>query len=504
MGNFQEFFDLTQKYKPQGNALAGGIMVLLVSGMQIGWIFDNQIHKLPWSEGRDSILIQVAFITFYVSGIVGLFAASTVISRLTKSNIYVSFCGHVLMNFCVTTIELQFNFPFQYSSLIFITAGSGILIGVPNNIFTVIVSRFMIGFAHGYAYLTALVHASEIVHQKLRGMIVSAFQLCLMCSAIMTSTFTTTMGEENLSPFQWIGIVGLLYTVLGIVIAIFVTRESPVQLMQQKRFDAALSIMVKVRNESSETWSIRNEYNELKAMVEEDTETSDDIFNDGNFRPLMLITLLKVAFVVSFNYGLNMIRLRYSSAFITSEGYNFTTLAWLTIRLFAYLFTIFSIELKGRKFHFLISHVGASVLLIILGIAAFTVSNVSLAYEVMQIIYEIIAGLGMGVIADVYSSEAFNTLKKARSIFVVTSIEFLLHIAIIFATFNVTPSALYDGIFFIASGAVLCAVTYILFKELPETAKMSIRQTRNEFLKQGEIVFSGSNKSEPRSITFSN
>lgn len=91
MGNFQEFFEFTQKNKPQGNALSGGIMVLLVSGMQIGWIFDNQIHKLPWTEERDSLLIITAFITFYVSAIVGLFAASTIITRLTKSNIYVSF-----------------------------------------------------------------------------------------------------------------------------------------------------------------------------------------------------------------------------------------------------------------------------------------------------------------------------------------------------------------------------------------------------------------------------
>lgn len=362
----------------------------------------------------------------------------------------------------------------------------------------------MIGFAHGYAYLTALIHASEIVHQKIRGMVVSAFQLCIICSAIISSTFSTSMGQEGLSPFQIIGIVGVIYTILGIIFAIFMTRESPVQLMQQKRFDQALSIMVKVRNESSETWSIKNEYNELKAMLEEDSETSDNIFSEGNFRPLMLITLLKVAFVLSFNYGLNMIRLRYSSAFITIEGYNFTALAWLTIRLFAFIFTLFSIELKGRKFHFMISHIGTSLLLIILGIATFILPNISIAYEVIQILFEIVAGLGMGVLSDVYSSEAFNTIKKARSIFVATSIEFVLHIAIIFATFNVTPSALYDGIFFIASGAIFGALTYILRKELPETAKMSIRQTRNEFLKQGEIVFSGSNKQTPRSITFAN
>lgn len=110
----------------------------------------------------------------------------------------------------------------------------------------------------------------------------------------------------------------------------------------------------------------------------------------------------------------------------------------------------------------------------------------------------------MGILSDLYSAEAFNTMKKARSICFTSTIEFGLHIAIICATFNVSATTNYDAIFLIASGAIIFALTFVLHKELPETAKMSIRQTRNEFLKQGEIVFSGSNKTTPRGITFGN
>lgn len=84
------YLEFTQKNKPQGNALAGGIMVLLITGMQIGWIFDNKVHKLPWSEGHDSLAVSFAFISFYASAIAGLYVASVTIHRLTKSNIYVS------------------------------------------------------------------------------------------------------------------------------------------------------------------------------------------------------------------------------------------------------------------------------------------------------------------------------------------------------------------------------------------------------------------------------
>lgn len=97
-----DYLEFTQKNKPQGNALAGAIMVLLVSGMQVGWIFDNQVHKLPWSEGHSSLTVSIAFIMFYVSAILGLFTASVTIDRLTKSNIYVSdlkMPGHELIEF---------------------------------------------------------------------------------------------------------------------------------------------------------------------------------------------------------------------------------------------------------------------------------------------------------------------------------------------------------------------------------------------------------------------
>jgi hypothetical protein len=108
----------------------------------------------------------------------------------------------------------------------------------------------------------------------------------------------------------------------------------------------------------------------------------------------------------------------------------------------------------------------------------------------------------MGLISDVYSSEAFSTLKKAKSIAFTSIIEMALHIIIITLTFNhKAPSVTYDWIYLLVSGILLLALTIVLKKELPETGKMSIRQSRNEFLKSGEIVFSGS-KMPQQNITF--
>lgn len=89
MSGCYEYFEFTQKSKPQGNALSGAVMVLLVSGMQIGWLFDDKVHKLPWGYEHSSMLIIVTFVMFYISGVIGLYAADATVNRLTKSNIYV-------------------------------------------------------------------------------------------------------------------------------------------------------------------------------------------------------------------------------------------------------------------------------------------------------------------------------------------------------------------------------------------------------------------------------
>lgn len=85
-----EWVDFNQKNKPQGNALAGGFMVLLVSGIQVGWIINNDLMNFPWARNHSSPQVILTYISFYIGAGFGLYLATIVIDRLTKSNIYVS------------------------------------------------------------------------------------------------------------------------------------------------------------------------------------------------------------------------------------------------------------------------------------------------------------------------------------------------------------------------------------------------------------------------------
>lgn len=385
--------------------------------------------------------------------------------------------------------------------------GSGCVVSMPRSLYLMMAGRILIGFAYGYAYLTVIVHASEIMTQKLRGMMVSVLNFLIISSILVTATMTMSLSpvKHGFGAMQWIGILGMIYSVMGIVFIVLFTQESPVLLIRQKKFDQAVALMVKVRNETVETWSIKNEYNELRTMVEEDEGSSRNILHDRNIRPVLLISLLKIGSVLCFNFSVNLVRLQYVDKLIDEkEGTNSAALVFMVIRMMTAMVTMFIIDAKGRRPLFLVSFVGSSVCMMVMGIIVAFDHNAGDSWfmTITQFVMEIVGGFGIVAISDVYASEAFSTVKKANSIAFTTGAEFLLHAIIIAVTYNVISTTTFNWIFLVGSGVLVMGIAVFLHKKLPETAKMSIRQSRNEFMKSGEIVFSGS-KIPTQNITFS-
>lgn len=90
MGEISDWFEFNQKNKPQSNAVSGGILIMLVTGIQVGWIFNNELMFFPWARGHTTLQLVLTYISFYVAAIAGLYLAAMTVNRLTKSNIYVS------------------------------------------------------------------------------------------------------------------------------------------------------------------------------------------------------------------------------------------------------------------------------------------------------------------------------------------------------------------------------------------------------------------------------
>lgn len=383
---------------------------------------------------------------------------------------------------------------------------SGILfIALPHSYYAILFGRIFAGFGHGLAYVAVITHGSELLTPRIRGMALASVHFCMITGIFVLISFGLAYPPYQTNNFfdthRIMGLMSIIYSIMALATVYFFTKESPVWYLLRKQERDALLTMIRLHSESQETWKIRNEFNELKTMVSEDENTSSNIFADGNSRPLILILLMKFMYFLSFNFLMNI--MRYSSTILFVDyPHNYVFIAAYGIRFMAALVALFVIDTLGRKKIFVLSSGGASLTLLLFGIF-FEIYKDSTINGIFLLIYESFCGLGFGLVIDVYLGEAFNTLKKARSIAFTSILEYSLQILIIIIAANLTriTNVTFTAMS-ITFAILMLLITIFLYRVLPETAKMSIRQTRNEFLRNGEIVYSGS-KMPPSGLTFS-
>uniref|UniRef100_A0A182PTZ1 Major facilitator superfamily (MFS) profile domain-containing protein n=1 Tax=Anopheles epiroticus TaxID=199890 RepID=A0A182PTZ1_9DIPT len=469
-----EWVELNQKNKPQSNAIATGVLTLLATGMyHAATLYDPGYKAEEWTYNRSETAILVTLILFHIGAIVGTLAGWLLIERYAKKQI----------NFVVISI---------------VVIGCTVSIAVPHNLLAVAFARTLMGLAHGIAYLVVLIHGGEIVVKELRGVIIAAVNFCVI-SGILIGGTVNPIGLESLTANQLLGIVGLTYMVLAFFLNLAICYESPVFLLQRNRDSEALRSMMKLRNESTETWEIRNEMTEIKTMLSEDATTTRSIFAEGNLRPLVLIALGKIASVLSFNYAVNKIKSNVIGEVLDSGGtdIHLSVVLLMSIRMAVGMGGMLSVDVLGRRALQLVSIGSTALLLVAIGIVYIATDSITPDIGMaLFVACEVGASLGLTFIPDVLCSEAFNTKKKALSIAVVQILEQILHLIVftVVREWNFTGYDRYGGTLLV-SGLPLLVIGYVLYQKLPETSKMSIRQARIEFYKREGIVFGGSKNS---------
>ncbi|CRK86448.1 CLUMA_CG000199, isoform A [Clunio marinus] len=454
-----EWIDYYQKNKPQTNALAAGIMIMIYSGQQLGWgIFNNHLKAQPWAGGyEDEGSVFWVIITWFIASIVGFFFASIIVNNLSKLSIYI--LASVLSGI-----------------------SAALLITFSADIYYVFISRILGGLAHGITYPTVLIHASEVSVVKLRGMVVSTIHLCFIIGVFTTSSSLLPVYDARsyeVDPTKTIGINGLICVATGVLIAIFFNRESPVFLIRKYRDKEAIQTMIRLRCESSETIDIRKDFSELKIMVMEDIKSNLNIFDRANRWPLFVVLVMKIIFVASFNMPLNLIWLeavesKLYNGKVDPSGMCLSGIRWIVI-----LIMMFLIDFKRIKFYIystLLSCGLLCLLLIALRSSAMGDDETTLI-TLLAFMFQATTGIAIGILADVYSTEAFNTRKKPLSIAFSSSFEFLLQIFMIAVVFYLKDQ----------TTTIICGLTIVMGLGIfayfiPDTSGMSLLKARNKFL----------------------
>lgn len=355
--------------------------------------------------------------------------------------------------------------------------------------------RSIAGISHGIVYITTISHLAENVVKEIRGRALSITNYMIVTSIFAAVALASSLESAQIQTSDmYIGIISIVYVSMGLLFNPFLTYESIPFLLKKGLDQEALQTMMKLRNETFETWTIRNDFQEIKQMINDEVIGNLNIFSKRNLKPLSLMAGTRVLSFLTSNIILNTIMLYLMQTAIKDHMSGFYLSGARFIIAVIPLLTMDSVR---RKKQLTVTGAIAGTLILIYAVlvAGFQLdkSVVWLSITIF-ILFQIIVSLGIDPLHHVLMSEAFSTNSKSYwSITFVTTIESLLQImAIILAHVLIYSDMLMYGVMFGTATGIL-VLHLILEFYLPETAGLTLRQAKLKFQRGGEILeYSGS------------
>jgi hypothetical protein len=340
-------------------------------------------------------------------------------------------------------------------------------------------SRIFGGIAFGLIYPVLIKHAADVAHPKTRGFIVGLVHSSIALGILINALSFLTEDALLVS-----GVCGVFFTCLGMLMIFLLTVESPLDLIKRNRSDEAIKVLAQLRNKREDDQEIKETHEDYLRMIDEDKEeNSCDVHSKTNFFPILPAVLLKVSYVLSYNYTFNCLIMPDYFANHWKESVN-ASIVVASVRMLGVAIGLFTIDMTRIRHFYAISLTGIFAL-ILSGLAYFSSHETySLSAPALAIVFLISSGISLGVLPDVYASEIFSNAKKPVSLFFLVFVE-LGSQWLIFSVNNsigmtMGTKAFHYGI----SGLMLLGIGIKLFLLAPETAKVSLREAKNMFRKQ--------------------
>lgn len=344
-------------------------------------------------------------------------------------------------------------------------------------------ARFIAGIGHGLSYVTVVQHFGEICDDGVRGSFGTMLHLFLLKGGMVSGSAVIKFFsvEGRMDPNRFLGIFSLVLSFIAIGMIFLFFKESPVALIEIGKNDEAIKTLMILKGESEVTDEITKKFNDAQVVVFEDKQNNSGLFTNGNIRPLLIVTLTRICFVLTFNYALKYLHFK----LLHSSNSNFDfTFIMNTIHTATTVIVTFTID-KGRRFHFILSAFGTSISLIFLGIVNASFPDLFAMIIFLFVAFECLSAIGLGLTAQIFSTEAFPLSKKAKSIAFTAFIENCLQIAFIYCLQKNSSS--FDFVFLLCSGLCLAMIASYLFFKLPETKGISILKAQKRFLSSEKI-----------------
>ncbi|KAG4072885.1 hypothetical protein HA402_002628 [Bradysia odoriphaga] len=465
------------KNRRQASSVSGGLLLMINSGLHIGWGIWRTDFEGHWIWTVNLSLFIFIIMAWSVGAFIGGFLGSILTPVLRKESIYhLSGATMIVGNVLIITLE-------EYAEAV--SAG-----------------RIVMGLAHGIAYVTLITHAGENAARDMRATILSIVN-CMLYTGIFVSVviagtyrFDSWGYSGPMSTDRIVGLVGVGLGLASICLTMLLTVESVPFLLHENNLRNAMPTLKRLRGTTHETLAVSYEMEELTLMVAQDKRDNWNIFIDGNGRPLVLLILMRLMVALTNNFLINIVASGFVTQMISGLEHYYVPLIYVAPRLGMSILQIFYADVLKRKVQLIVSSTLASITLIVIGIVFNTVEVSSydqlraslIALGSLWLIFQLSCSIGMDQMQDVYLSEAFSTAKKRWSLPFVVGIEHMFHIFMIglyFIIFDAFAYANFDDVatpVIFVSGSVVLVLGILLIFLLPETQNSSPKQARDMFL----------------------
>ncbi|CAA9997646.1 unnamed protein product [Nesidiocoris tenuis] len=301
----------------------------------------------------------------------------------------------------------------------FIAAAAGIIMGgskYVNQPWMLILGRLIIGINAGLNAGVGPMYLSEISPMELRGAIGSMYQLVITISILVAQavSINKVLGTETLWPILlFLVLIPAGYQILGML----TSPESLKYLLETNEDEKALSESVRLFGEEQGPINldlIKNEIEDSRLLPK---VTMRDMLHVAKYRrPLIIMCLLMGAQQLS---GINAV-IYYSThifktADLSEENAQIATVGVGLVNVITTIFSVFLVEMVGRKPLLIIGFAGMTLDLSLLLVCLYYVESIAiLAYAAVVLVYLfiILFAIGAGSIPWIMGSELFATAAR--------------------------------------------------------------------------------------------
>lgn len=291
----------------------------------------------------------------------------------------------------------------------FIFATGAIWTGFAPNVTQLMISRFYLGLAIGVSSFAVPLYISEISPTKIRGRLVSMFQLLITVGILAAYLSDTALADnsnpESWRPMLWVGVFPAILLFTGM----FFLPETPRWLMSKGREEESRKVLAKIEHPEFIDQSI----NDMRAQIEIDAGQAGW---KELFKPWLRNALIIAAGIMFFQQfvGINTVIYYSPKIFLAAgfEGAEAAIAASVIVGVVNVIFTIvalFIIDRLGRRKLYFIGLTGITVALISMGLG-FMIEGVSKWFLVISmLVYIAFFAISLGPLGWLIITEVFPT-----------------------------------------------------------------------------------------------